>query len=293
MGYLAAFIVVVMLTAGIYLFGYAARKTSLLYVLLLETVIGLVFIFPLLLWLDHLSITLIFTTAHKENWYWLTAAALFGYVGGNYFSLMNLKAVGEKSNSLLSPAITATVIVLSFFIFDEKLLGRQWVGIFLVLTSVVYFLLRSKTTILLNKKNTGFTSGLLCVIFISLTIICSIKGANSNITLLQAIWIRLLLALIFILIGIPFIKEKVILKKHPLKFYMMVIFGVICQTIVANYLWFYSSFHLGIAVFQLILATLPLCVYAVDVYILKKSANAPLFLLVSIITAVGVCLVVL
>ncbi len=218
---------------------------------------------------------------------------LFGYAGGNYFSLLNLKAVGEKSNSLLSPAITATVIVLSFFIFDEKLVWRQWIGIMLVLISVIYFLLQPKTTILSNKKNTGFISGLMCVICISLTIICSIKGANSNITFLQAIWIKLLLALIFIVIGLSFIKEKIILNKHPLKFYMIVVVAVICQTIVANYLWFYASFHLGIAVFQLILATLPLCVYAVDVYILKKSANAPLFLLVSVVAALGICLVVL
>jgi drug/metabolite transporter (DMT)-like permease len=133
MGLVAAFVVVLMLTASIYLFGYGARISSLIYILLLETVIGLVFIFPLLKWVDQLSITQIFTTAHKENCYWLAGAALFGYAAGNYFSLMNLKTVGEKSNSLLSPAITATSTFLSFFIFDEKLLSRQWIGIIIVL----------------------------------------------------------------------------------------------------------------------------------------------------------------
>lgn len=293
MGILAAFVVVIMLTAGIYLFGYAARASSLLYVLFLETIIGLVLIFPLLIWVDHLSVKQIFLTAHKENWYWLAAAALFGYVGGNYFSLMNLKAVGEKSNSLLSPAITATAIVLSFFIFEEKLFWNQWLGILIVLSSVVYFLLQQKSTTIFKKRNIGFVSGLMCIVCISLTIIFSIKGASNNVTLLQAIWIRLLLALAVIVPAMLFSGQKNSPNSHTIKFYFIISFAVVCQTIVANYLWFYASFHLGISVFQLILATLPLFVYAFDVYILKKSANAPLFLLVSIIAAAGVCLVVL
>ena len=293
MGLVAAFVVVVMLTAGIYLFGYAARISSLLFVLFLETIIGLILIFPLLIWVDHLSIKQIFANPHKENWYWLAAAAFFGYVGGNYFSLMNLKAVGEKSNSLLSPAITATAIALSFFVFGEKLLWQQWMGVLIVLGSVVYFLLQPKSHNAFEEKNTGFVSGLMCVICISITIICSIKGANSNITLLQAIWIRLLLALSIIAPVLFFSGQKKDAGNHSLKFYTIIILGVICQTIIANYLWFYSSFHLGISVFQLILATLPLFVYAVDIFIFKKTANAPLFLLVSIVAAVGICLVVL
>ena len=293
MGIIAALVVVLMLIAGIYLFGYAARLSSLLYVLFLETIIGLVLIFPLLIWVDHLSINQIFTSAHKENWYWLSGAALFGYVGGNYFSLMNLKAVGEKSNSLLSPAITATAIVFSFFIFGEKLLWQQWLGIFLVLSAVVYFLLQPKSTKFKYTKNTGFVSGLMCILCISLTIIFSIKGASNNITLLQAIWIRLLLALAFIAPILLLSRKKNIPGKLSFKFYLIILLGVICQTIIANYLWFYSSFHLGISVFQLILATLPLFVYGVDIFIFKKSANAPLFLGVCIVAAVGICLAVL
>ena len=46
-GYLSAFGFVLLLLGGIYCFGYAARRSSLLYVLLLETALGVVFIFPL------------------------------------------------------------------------------------------------------------------------------------------------------------------------------------------------------------------------------------------------------
>lgn len=292
MAVIFALLVVIMLTAGIYLFGYAARISSLLYVLFLETIIGLVLIFPLLIWVDHLSIAQIFSTANKENWYWLAGAAAFGYAGGNFFSLMNIKAVGEKSNSLLSPAITATTIVLSFFVFGEWLLWQQWLGVVIVLGAVVYFLIQPKPTIATSQRKAGIISGILCIICISFTIIFSIKGASSNITLLQAIWIRLLLALLIIAPLLIFSSRRRLVAKQPLKFYAVIILAVICQTIVGNYLWFYASFRLGISAFQVILATIPLFVYAIDVFLLKKSANAPSFLLAAIVAAAGICLVV-
>ena len=191
MGFIAAFSVVILLAIGIYFFGYAVKKSSLLFVLFLETVIGVTLIFPLLLWVDKLNITQIFTNLHKENWLWLGAAAVFGYAGGNYFSLLNLKTAGEKSNSLLSPAITVVTIALSFFVFKEKFLWKQWAGIVITLTAVVFFLMQhNRASVVLNSK-VGFVSGLLTIFCISLTIICSIKGATANVTLLQAIWITL------------------------------------------------------------------------------------------------------
>jgi drug/metabolite transporter (DMT)-like permease len=292
MAVLAAFMVVLMLTAGIYLFGLAVRTSSLLYVLFLETIIGLVLIFPLLIWVDDLSLKQIFSTANKENWYWLAGAAAFGYAGGNYFSLMNLKAVGEKANSLLSPAITATTIILSFFAFGEVLLWQQWLGVVIVLSAVVYFLIQPKSSVSSSKKTTGLISGILCIVSISLTIIFSIKGASNNITLLQAIWMRLLLALVFITPLLIYSTKEKLVANQPMKFYAEIILAVLCQTIVGNYLWFYASFELGISVFQVILATIPLFVYAIDVCILKNSANAPLFLLAALIAAAGICLVV-
>lgn len=292
MGFVAAFAVVILLTAGIYLFGYAIRRSSLLHVLFLETFIGLVLIFPLLLLADKLSLGQIFTNLHRDNWLWLGAAALFGYAGGNYFSLMNLKNAGVKSNSLLSPAITSVTILLSIVVFKEKLLWLQWLGILITLGAVVYFLLQSKNTGEVENYKKGLVSGVLTILCISATIICSVKGAAENVSFLQAIWIRLLVAFIILL---PFVfyagfnKNK---YQFSGKFYAAVIGAVICQTILANYLWLYASFHIGISVFQVILATLPLCVYAVEVFILKKAVSSGTFLLVSVISAVGVCLVV-
>jgi drug/metabolite transporter (DMT)-like permease len=80
-------------------------------------------------------------------------------------------------------------------------------------------------------------------------------------------------------------------QKPNAKFYFTILIGVVCQTILADYLWFYCSFKIGIDIFQIILATLPLWLYAVDVYVLKKSKPNVLFLLVAIVASVGILLV--
>lgn len=293
MGFIAALGVVCLLGTGIYTLGYAAKKSSLIYVLLLETIAGLILIFPLLLFIDKLSIQQIFYKPSVTNWLWLSAASIFGFVGGNYFSLLNLKTAGEKTNSLLSPAITALAIILSGFVFKEKLTLIQYAGIAVTLGAVVWFLLKQKKTDQKKNKNTGTVSGIATVVCISLTIICSIKGAATGVTFLQAIWLRLLLALFIILPLFLIATRNNLLKKQPSKFYLLLLIGVVCQTILANYFWFYASFQLGIAVFQVILATLPLWVYAVDVYVLNKSSPSVSFLFAAVLAVVGICIVVL
>lgn len=292
MGFLAAFAVVILLTAGIYLFGYAVRKSSLLHVLFLETIIGLVLIFPLLIWVDKLSISEVFSNLHRDNWIWLGAAALFGYAGGNYFSLMNLRNAGEKSNSLLSPAITVVTLALSFLVFKENLLWKQWLGILITLTAVIFFLLQQKEGAVIQNRRTGFVSGLLTILCISFMIICSIKGTSENVSFLQVIWIRLLIAFVIIAPFFFFARNRKNNPRYTTRFYLAIFTAVICQTIVANYLWFYASFQIGISVFQVILATLPLFVYTAEVYIFKRTKSSRLFLLVSVIAGVGICLVV-
>ncbi len=96
MGYIAAFSVVALYGIGIYSFGYAVKNSSLLYVLLLECLFGLIFIFPLLLFIDKITVIEIFQRPQSENWLWLAIASFSGVVGGNYFSLLNLKTAGEK-----------------------------------------------------------------------------------------------------------------------------------------------------------------------------------------------------
>lgn len=293
MGYLAAFSVVVLFGIGIYSFGYAVRNSSLLYVLLLECLSGLIFIFPLLLFIDKITVAEIFHKPQNENWLWLSAAAITGVIGGNYFSLLNLKTAGEKINSLLSPAITAFTIVLSYIFFKERLSLLQTFGVLVTIGSVVCFLLMQKDKIDLKDKWLAVFSSIMTIICISLAIICSIKGATHNVTFLHAIWLRLLFALPLIVLAFFLQKRKMNISSGKSKLYFVIFCGVICQTILAGYLWFYASFSIGISVFQIIMATLPLCIYAVDVYVLKKSKPSVLFLLAAAFAGAGIWLVML
>ncbi len=289
MGIFLAFFVVILLTAGIYLFGYAARHSSLLFVLFLELLLGLVFIFPLLIFADRLSVKEIFSSLSFSNWAWLSGAAVSGYIGGNYFSLLNLKLAGEKVNSLLSPAITALAILSGFFVFDEHLNFIQGMGVLLTLVSIIFFLAYRKSSYSQGQPAKGFLSGLLTIFFVTLTIICSINAINGEVTLFQAIWLRLLIGFILIL---PFVINHLPIDvfKKDRKFYLAVCSGVLLQTLAANYLWFYSTLHIGIAIFHAILATLPLFVFATEVFILKKEKPSPSFLVVSFLAITGIFL---
>ena len=292
MGYLAAYGVVILLIIGIYSFGYAAKQTSLLTVVMLEIFFGLLLILPLLLFINKIGFAQIFTLPTQQNWLWLGAAALMGFVLGNYFSLMHIRESGEKLNSLLSPAITALTILLSYFFLNDKLAAYQWAGILLALITIVFFLLKQSNIHLQNQNFKGIYSGVATIICISFTIICTIKGVG-DLPFLLAIWLRLFVA--FILLLPPFIfsyKNKNLLPKNYL-FYTVVFIGVLAQTIGAAYLWLYSSFHISVSVFQIILATLPLFMYAIDVYIFKKSKPSLYFLICAFVAAAGITLAIL
>ena len=289
MGIFYAFLVVILLAAGIYLFGYVVRNSSLLFVLFLETVLGILFIFPLLFFVDGLELNQIFTTLGYNNWAWLIAAAIFGYIGGNYFSLLNLKYAGEKANSLLSPAITATALVAGYFVFEEHLSLKEWVGVLLTLLAVIYFLLQKQGTLNTLKLRSVFVSGMLTILFITLTIICSLKAIDSNLKLFQAIWLRLLIAFVIIL-PIAIKKLPKAIFNQPRKFYVVLCAAVLVQTILANYLWFYSSLTIGISLFQTILATLPLFVFATEALIFKKAKPSLSFFIVAAVALAGISL---
>ncbi|MBC7650447.1 MAG: DMT family transporter [Deinococcales bacterium] len=292
MGYLAAYGVVILLIIGIYSFGYAAKQTSLLFVLLLETIVGLVLILPLLFFVNGIGLTEIFAMPTQQNWLWLGAASVMGFVLGNYFSLMHIREAGEKLNSLLSPAITALTILLSYIFLNDKLAALQWLGTLIALFTIVLFLLKQSNLQAQEQKSKGILSGLATVICISFTIICTIKGVG-NLPFLLAIWLRLFVAFIILLpVFILTYKNKYRLPVNYL-FYVAIFLGVLAQTIGAAYLWLYASFKISVSVFQIIVATLPLVMYAIDVYIFKKSKPSVFFLVTAVVAAVGIALAML
>jgi drug/metabolite transporter (DMT)-like permease len=291
LGYLAAVGFIFLLIIGIYCFGYAARHSSLLHVLLLETLLGVVLLFPLLVLQDGGSVEHLFSRVPPANLWWLGVAALCGFAGGNYFSLLNLRTAGEKVNSLLSPAITAFAMVLGFIFLQDRLSPLQWSGALITLAVITYFLnTQRRNSASARLSRCGLWSGVATVVCISCGIISAMKGVAGHISFLQAIWLRLLFALLIIAIVFFFQKEYRFVKLQHTKYYLAITGGVAAQTILANYLWFYASLTLGFSSVQLLIATLPLWVYGAEVYLLKKSSPSPHFIFISLLASLGILL---
>lgn len=293
---LASLLFLICLSAGIYFYGYAARKAAALYVVALEIICGCIVIIPIIFFLDGLNFSELFTKPQKENWLWLGAASLFGFIGGNFFSLINLRTAGERTNSLLSPAITATAVLASTVVFNEIITAIKIIGIIITLSSVAFFLFsKTKNGGTNTKPVTALWSGAATVVCITLAIICSIKGTmHTQLSIMHSVWLRLIVALPLILTALLFTGNyKFRFSKLPASFYGAIAGGVITQTIIANYLFFYCSYKIGIATFQVIIATLPFFVYAADVYLLKRTKPSLYFLLTALLAALGIGLVML
>ena len=110
---------------------------------------------------------------------------------------------------------------------------------------------------------------------------------------LLAIWLRLFAAFIILLPTFIISDSTNTFLPKSASFYSAILIGALAQTIGAAYLWLYASFLISVSVFQIILATLPLFMYAIDVYFLKKTKPSFNFLLTAIVAAVGIALCML
>jgi drug/metabolite transporter (DMT)-like permease len=113
---------------------------------------------------------------------------------------------------------------------------------------------------------------------------------HTQLSIMHSVWLRLVLALPFVLI-IFLLKPKLIAAGASLKVYGAITGGVIFQTIIASYLWFYCTYKIGISSFQILIATLPFFVYAADVYFFKRTKPSLYFLVIALIAVLGIWLV--
>ena len=290
--YLLPILFLFALILGIYFFGYAARNYSLTLITSYEIIIGLILILPILLFYEGLSFHDLFFKPTKANYIFLGVAGLFGYVGGNYFSLQNLKILGERTNSLLSPAITVLTIIGGVVIFNEHITLFKILGIMITIISIFYFVyFQNKNEVEIKKNNSAFISCIATIACIVISIILSIKGTiDSEISILHSIGLRLLMVIPFTMIFIIKNKFSIGLKFHS-KTLLAVVLGVIAQTIIASYLWFYCTNEMRISNFQIFISTLPFFVYAIDVYYLKKTKPSFTFILSAFFAIIGIVIV--
>ena len=293
--YFLTFLFIICLTLGIFIFGYAVKYAPVFYIIALEIFFGFILITLILLIGEGLSITDLILSPNKESWLWLGAAAVTGFIAGHYFSYLNLKTAGERTNSLLSPAITASVILASFFFLNDNLTWTKSLGFTITLISIILFLI-FKT----NKKDkaksgaVSIASGIATIICFTLYIIFSIKGTmNTQLSIMHSLWLRLFLALPFVFLLFLYLKPRLGALPGSKKLYGLVLAGVIIQTILASYLWFYCTYQIGISSFQIMIATLPFFVYAADVLFFKKAKLSPYFLITALIAFAGIWLTML
>ncbi|MGV3529905.1 MAG: EamA family transporter [Flavisolibacter sp.] len=291
-GYLASVLFILLLATGIYLFGYASRNASPLLVTVLEIISGILLSFILVLLIDNISPAELLTKPAAKNWMWMGASAVTGYVGGTFFTVINLRSGGERINSLLSPAITAFAVAAGAMVFGEVLTVSKITGILTTIAAVTGFLFfRTRTASHQPAARAAFWSGIATVVCITLSILSSIKGTqDSDLSIMHSIWLRLLVALPFLL---PALFKRGALSKNTsaLKFYGAIVGGVVVQTIFASYLWFYCTYAIGISTFQVIIATLPFFVYAADVWLFRRTKPSLYFLLTALMALAGICLV--
>ena len=287
--YVAAFLFIACLCIGLYFFGYVTRRVAILQILSLEIICGALFITPILIFYENLSVSQLFMKPQKENWLWLGFAGIFGFIGGNYFSLLNLKSAGERTNSLLSPAITASVILISPFFFNEQITFIKFCGFALTLGSVIFFLLSKSPKSNYQYSRQDMFSGMATIICLSIMVLFSIRGTmDTQISIMHSVWLRLIIVLPFAIAILISNYKKNLNPTRPHLIYAAISIAVVAQTILASYLWFYCSYKLGIATFQVLISTLPLFVYFIDVCFLKKTKASPIFLTSALLAGIGI-----
>jgi drug/metabolite transporter (DMT)-like permease len=288
-GFVAAFVFVILLAGSIYCFGYVSKATSAFNVLFLSTLLSLIIISCIILFTsnDH-SFNSFFIGPTRSNWVWLSIAAFCGFIGSNYFSYLNLKTAGEKVNSLLAPTITAFVVLAGYFLLHERLLPMQFLGIGITIIAVFYYLFFSIEPGGFRITTVGALSGVACVLLRVAAIYAAISGIQ-QLPIYHASWIKLFIAFILLTPLIIYNYRKINFKMTT-RFYVILTMGVVFENVLAGYLWYYSSLKLGVSLFQTIVATIPLIVFAIDVYLLKKYAHSLRFVAVSLVALVGIAI---
>ena len=280
--YIAAILFIGCLCIGIYFFGYVTRHLSIFHIVALEIICGVILITPILIYYEKLSLSQLFMKPQKENWIWLGFAGIFGFIGGNYFTLINIKSAGERTNSLLSPAITAFIIAVSYFFLKEQITLIKSIGFTLTLGSVCFFLFTKYPNPNSQYSRQALLSSIATIICISIMVIFSIRGTmGTKISIMHSVWLRLIIVLPF---AIPLLLSNY--QKNPkltFKTSSAIIIAVIAQTVIASYLWFFCSYKFGIAPFQVFISTLPLFVYFIDVFLLRKTKASPFFFISALI----------
>jgi len=105
-----------------------------------------------------------------------------------------------------------------------------------------------------------------------------VKGTqNSQLSIMHSIWLRLIIALPVILaIMLGSLKWSEI--RHSPKLYSAIAGGVIVQTVIGSYLWFYCTFKIGSLLFRLLSPQYPFLFMLRMCIFLEEQSHRCIFL---------------
>ena len=288
-GYIDAAMFLVIYTAAIYVFAYLVKRTNVFWLTSIGIIGGVFLILLYLFIIEKASIHSLVSLPSKTALVWLSAAGFLSFIGGNLFSLINLKEGNAGTNSLLAPFITIVSSILAIFFLNEKVSANASIGIIITSFSVLYYLAKPVANKKINVKS--LVSGVICVLFISADIICSIKGASkTNISLFHSIFIKLFAMLPFACLLLFFQSNKKQPSYSNNNFILLLVFGILLQVVLPNFFWFRASLKLGTTNFQIIIALLPFCIGLVDAFLIKKKQLDKTFYLSALFAIIGIAI---
>ena len=189
----------------------------------------------------------------------------FGIAG--YLSILHIRLSGEQKNSLLSPLITAIVVIGGYFVLLERVSLNQLFGILIVSTSVLFYEIKENAVKIAFPKAKEF----ILLFSLSLSVVIGIiftrlQINKTNLSLFEILFLRYGGALIILFL----IKGKKLNHLGLKNNQWIILLSVVISVIIISTAWVYCSQNISNILFQGIIATLPLFIIALNFFSEKK-----------------------
>ncbi len=301
-GYLAAFITLMSWTVGTFAFTKASRlaaPASVNRVRLLYAWFALSFLVCIF---NGISLTQLFSTISREQYFWFGLSGFVGLTLGDYFAFTGYKILGGRRASLFVCFAPGAALLAGMLLIGETL---SWVGIIGMMVSLSGIALlsisRTEQNAVNDEGHGDFYKGIL---FAGLGAVCqgvglvlAKKGFQSNgapINAIHATWIRMLCASFFVyLIGAFKINLWTEFKSITLdkKTRTPVLIGTLFGPVIGVSFSLLAASHIEASVAQTIFSLLPVSVLFASVLFFREKVQTLSYLAV-FISIIGVLILV-
>jgi drug/metabolite transporter (DMT)-like permease len=165
-------------------------------------ILGSVLLTIVCLFILSLSLDALFLLPEMTDWIWFGLSGIFALTIGDFLGFTTYSILGARIGSVFNTFTPGVVLVLSYFFLNERINIVGVAGILITIIGVAGITLGKKEkdklpTGNLSITNKGILLGLCYALCQALSFIFAKKGMNANtdISALQATWIRMLVAM--------------------------------------------------------------------------------------------------